>query len=110
MYLYVRLPGGVRLLVDGGRRASPGVLEFLRRRGEVDPLHPLGRYLRPARRPNLAAWLQALALARGLVFRPGGAWIFWQPAPPAPPGGSVLPPRVVSPPKLSPPSYFSLYP
>ena len=47
----------------------------------MDPLHPLSSYLRPARKPELETWLKALALARGLVLRPGGAWIFWQPAP-----------------------------
>ncbi len=81
--------------MDGGLRASSAALEFLRRRGEVGPLHPLAKYLRPALRPNREAWLQALALARGLVFRPGGAWIFWQPALPPPQGGYALTARVV---------------
>lgn len=85
--LFVRLPGGQRLVVDctAGRGAGP--LGFLRARGEVGPLAPLSAYLRPG--PDGAGpaqWLALLGLLRGLVLRPGGGWLRWRPARPSGPG------------------------
>lgn len=105
--LYLRLPGGGRLLVDGGAQTPSAPLDFLRRQGELGPLTPLGCYLRPNREPELDAWLRALSLVRGLVLRPGGAWVFWRRNPAgqedgagysftarvAPRGGAARPPK-----------------
>lgn len=78
--LYVRLPDGQRLLVDCAERACAEPLRMLREMGEVGPLHPLSRHLRPGRDQPLAQeWLGIMSLLRGLVLRPGGSWVFWQP-------------------------------
>ncbi|ADK84072.1 hypothetical protein Deba_0700 [Desulfarculus baarsii DSM 2075] len=77
--LFLRLPGGRRMLIDSGVRPSGKALGFLRRRGEVGPLRPLDEYLRPAcGQPDIHQWLAVLCLVRGLVLRPGGSWVFWQ--------------------------------
>lgn len=88
--LFVRLPGGQRMVADctGGRGA--GALAFLRARGEVGPLSPLSAYLRPERDcAGPGEWLALLGLLRGLVLRPGGAWLYWRPARTPEPGFSL---------------------
>ncbi len=93
--LFVRLPGGRRLLIDCTRRRTAPPLAFLRRCGAVDPLHPLDQYLRPTQEPpRLRAWLSILSLLRGLVLRPGGAWLAWQEEP-GPEAGFALRARVL---------------
>lgn len=77
--LYVRLPGGRRMLIDCSPGPAKPPLAFLRACGEVGPLHPLDQYLRPGLEPpELESWLSLLSLMRGLVLRPGGAWLIWQ--------------------------------
>ncbi|MBI5524433.1 MAG: hypothetical protein HY910_17550 [Desulfarculus sp.] len=80
--LYLRLPGGQRLLVDCAARAGAEALSLLRGLGEVGPLSPLTRHLRLGSQTSAADWLGVLGLLRGLVLRPGGSWVFWQAAPP----------------------------
>ena len=85
--LYVRLASAHRILVDCRRRSSYLSLKFLRDLGELGPLTPLSQYLRPlCCPPCLDSWLKAVNLLRGLVFRPGGSWIIWQPMPSPGPG------------------------
>jgi hypothetical protein len=85
--LYVRLASAHRILVDCRRQSSYLSLKFLRNLGELGPLTPLSQYLRPLScAPCLDSWLKAVNLLRGLVFRPGGSWIIWQPMPSPGPG------------------------
>lgn len=80
--LYLRLPGGQRLLVDGVATAGAEALSLLRDLGEVGPLSPLTRHLRlGGSQAKAGDWLGVLGLLRGLVLRPGGSWLFWQAAP-----------------------------
>ncbi len=93
--LYVRLPGGQRLLADAAATASAEPLAMLREMGEVSPLRPLTRHLRLGGcTPSAADWLGVLGLLRGLVLRPGGSWLFWQAAPPRE-AGFALTARVI---------------
>ncbi len=81
--LYVRFFGADRLLVDCRPPECVSVkpLSFLRELGELGPLTPLSRHLRPGREGfEPQTWLGILRLVRGLVLRPGGSWVFWQPA------------------------------
>lgn len=101
--LFVRLPGGERLVVDC-TQGGPSPLSFLRRRGEVGPVHPVTAYLRPRDEdPDAGQWLALLGLLRGLVVRPGGSWLSWRPAKVEGPGFGLS--ARVSP---SPPSPVSL--
>lgn len=88
--LYLRLGGVSRVLVDCGCPSPAAPLAFLREQGELGPLRPLSRHLRPA---DLGAksefWLGVLGLVRGLALRPGGSWVFWQSLPRQGPGFSL---------------------
>lgn len=67
------------MLIDCGSRASGLPLKLLRDMGQLDRLHPLDEYLRPAdENPEAWRWLGLLSLMRGLVLRPGGSWVFWR--------------------------------
>jgi hypothetical protein len=76
--LFLRLPGGRRLLFDCGTAGPAAPLRFLREQGEVGPQRPLHSLQRPLQKPEATAWLAVLGLLRGLVLRPGGAWLHWR--------------------------------
>jgi len=96
VWLFVRLPGGRCILVDCGCPDPSRPLRLLRQMGELGPLSPLEAHLRPLlHAPSQEEWLAALGLLRAVVFRPGGAWILWQPEH-APSGGFALRARVVA--------------
>ena len=78
LWLFLRLPGGRRLLFDCQGAAPGPALDFLRRQGELGPQRPLSGLERPWREPRAEAWLALLGLVRGLVLRPGGAWLHWR--------------------------------
>ncbi len=93
--LFLRLPDGRRLLVDCAPRPDGTPLAWLRRRGEISPLAPLTQYLCPALRPDPRAWLAVISLVRGLVLRPGGSWVVWEPQAQRDEPGFALQARVI---------------
>ncbi len=76
--LFLRLPGGRRLLFDCGAASPAAPLRFLREQGELGPQRPLHSLQRPLQKLEATAWLAVLGLLRGLVLRPGGAWLHWR--------------------------------